>query len=120
MAVPPRAQYSLAARGRSAYLPPRSTPDHRASNPFLRRPVPAERFGFWRQGVGHLSLNIARRGLCPARCASPIGFGRSHKDQGVQSIFSGSRHVTVAGGREAEERVPGETRTGSSPERVPP
>jgi hypothetical protein len=55
------------------------------------------------------------------RCASPIGsLGWSHKDQGVQSIFCGSRHVTVAGRREGEEREPGETRTRSSPERVPP
>ena len=56
-----------------------------------------------------------------SRCASPIGsLRRSHKDQGVQSIFCGSRSVTAAGRRGGEERVPGETRTGSSPERVPP
>jgi len=33
--------------------------------------------------------------------------------------FCGSRHVTAAGRRGGEERMPGETQTGSFPERVP-
>ena len=55
------------------------------------------------------------------RCASPFGsLGRSSRPRGSNPSSSGSRSVTVARRRGGEERAPGETRTGSSPERVPP